>query len=384
MIMKLYDDSNITNFTAAVTFCGCDEIGIYVLLDKSFFFPEGGSQCSDIGTIGDATCAMVKEIYHECRHYVDSKLSVGTEYLCKIDKDNRLRNMQYHSGEHIVSGIISKHFGFHNVGFHLGAHEVTCDFDGEFSEKDISFIEEEANRIIRENVMVNIFYPSENELKELSYRSKSEIFGEVRLVEIKGYDLCACCAPHVSQTGEIGIVKVIRRENQKGKTRLYLKCGKEAFLDYESKHAQNEAISSMICVPSDNTADGVKKLVGSVSEKDKKISELSLYIAKLRTNNIAPSDKCILIFEDFATQESMQFMINTISPLSKEICAVFCKCQNGYTFMMKSAFVPLKEFISKAKSRIDIKGGGSNEFAMGQVFESKEKIEEYFSNWRDK
>ena len=380
--MKLYDDSKTTEFTAAVTFCGCDEVGIYVLLDRTFFFPEGGGQCSDHGTIGDVDCMMIKEIYHECRHYIAAQIAPGTVCNCKIDMKTRRRNMEHHSGEHIISGIIHKKFGYSNIGFHLGTSDVTCDFDGEFSGDDVRAIEEEANRVVRENTKVNVFYLSDSELGALDYRSKSEISGDVRLVEISGYDLCACCAPHVLTTGEIGLIKIVDHEKWKGGTRLHLKCGADAFADYSRKHEQNKEISSLICVPSDKTAEGVKKALASSEEKDRVIYELSLRIAELRISEIAQSEHSIVIFEDMLTQDSMRRIVNECAPRTNEICIVLSKCQNGYTFMMKSIKVPLREFVSNAKERISIKGGGSNNFALGQIFESRATIEEYFANWR--
>ena len=225
MTEKLYDkDSHLKEFTGTVLSCKKTGEKYAVTLNRTAFFPEGGGQQSDRGYIGGAYISDVQIKNGEILHFADKPLSVGQAYDCKLDFDFRFRNMQNHSGEHIISGIVHRLYGFNNVGFHLGA-EMTMDFDGELTRRQLDEIEDLANKAVCENLPVKAYYPTDEELKQLDYRSKLDLKENVRIVEIKGVDVCACCAPHVKATGEIGIIKILDFEKYKGGVRLIVKCG---------------------------------------------------------------------------------------------------------------------------------------------------------------
>lgn len=225
MTEKLYDkDSHLKEFTGTVLSCKKTGEKYAVTLNRTAFFPEGGGQQSDRGYIGEAYISDVQIKNGEILHFADKPLSVGQAYDCKLDFDFRFRNMQNHSGEHIISGIIHRFYGFNNVGFHLGA-EMTMDFDGELTRQQLDEIEDLANKAVYENLPVKAYYPTDEELESLDYRSKLDLKENVRIVEIKGVDVCACCARHVKSTGEIGIIKILDFEKYKGGVRLIVKCG---------------------------------------------------------------------------------------------------------------------------------------------------------------
>ena len=157
---------------------------------------------------------FITKIYHYISE--ECEAHIGDFVAGSIDFEYRFSNMQNHSGEHIFSGLAKKYFDCTNVGFHLSDSEVTFDYDKPLSDEEIEFLEKEVNKVIYENHKIWAYYPSEEELLKLDYRSKKEIEGAVRLVEIEDVDLCACCAPHVGRTGEIGILKVVDFINYKG------------------------------------------------------------------------------------------------------------------------------------------------------------------------
>ena len=199
-----YEDSHRTEFTAKVISCEEAKDGFCVVLDQTAFFPEGGGQYADTGILGNTEVTDVHEKNDVIFHSVTAPLEVGSIVSGKINWKERFEKMQQHTGEHIVSGIVHERFGYNNVGFHLGADYCTMDFDGPISKAQLKEIETEANEAVYRNLEVEVLYPSKEELKDMDYRSKIEIEGQVRIVKIPGYDVCACCAPHVKTTGEIG------------------------------------------------------------------------------------------------------------------------------------------------------------------------------------
>ena len=180
-----------------------------ITLDKTAFFPEGGGQYADKGSLSEANVLDVQIKDEIIYHLTDKPLNMGETVTGEIDWDTRFSRMQNHTGEHIVSGVIHNLYGYNNVGFHMNDRFITLDTDGPLNEQDIAKIELEVNKVIYANKKINVVYPSADELSNYDYRSKLDITENVRLVEIEDTDLCACCAPHVAKTGEIGIIKII-------------------------------------------------------------------------------------------------------------------------------------------------------------------------------
>ena len=204
MTQKLYDiDSHLFRFRASVLSCEERKNRWEIVLNETAFFPEGGGQPGDRGTLGGIEVLDTHERDGEVIHYCSGPLEVGAQVEGEIDRELRLGRMQNHSGEHILSGTAHRLYGCENVGFHMSENDVTIDFDVELSAEDVARIETLANDVVRENLPIRICYPSKEELATLEYRSKKELTGDVRIVEIPGVDRCACCAPHVSMTGEV-------------------------------------------------------------------------------------------------------------------------------------------------------------------------------------
>lgn len=266
MTTKLYENSqDLLVFRARVRECLPRDGGFGILLDRTAFFPEEGGQGADHGRLGDANVTDVRLSGDEILHITDAPLPVGAEVEGCLDAARRRRHMQVHTGEHILSGVLHTLFGATNVGFHLGDGEVTLDLDIPLAEKELAAAEEAANRAVFENRAVRILYPTPEELPHLDYRAKLALSEGVRLVEIEGVDLCACCAPHVARTGECGLIKIVSHMNYKGGTRLSIAVGVDALADYRQKQENVHAVSVALSVPEAEVADGVARLQSALS-----------------------------------------------------------------------------------------------------------------------
>ena len=220
-----YQNGHLARFTARVLSCARDEKGWAVKLDRTAFFPGGGGQEADEGELSGLNLLGLREEGEDVVHLVPEPLEPGALVEGKLNWPLRFARMQGHSGEHILSGTVHRLFGCDNVGFHMGAEDITIDFNAELSREDLARAELETNRAVWRNVPVRTLLPSPGELAEMEYRSKKELSGEVRIVEIEGVDRCACCAPHVGNTGEVGVVKIIDSMRHRGGTRLSILCG---------------------------------------------------------------------------------------------------------------------------------------------------------------
>ena len=335
MTEKLYDkDSHLKEFTGTVLSCKKTGEKYAVTLNRTAFFPEGGGQQSDRGYIGDAYISDVQIKNGEILHFADKPLSVGQAYDCKLDFDFRFRNMQNHSGEHIISGIVHRLYGFNNVGFHLGA-EMTMDFDGELTRRQLDEIEDLANKAVYENLPVKAYYPTDEELKSLDYRSKLDLKEDVRIVEIKGVDVCACCAPHVKATGEIGIIKILDFEKYKGGVRLIVKCGADALRDYREKYKNVLEISNLL------------------SAKQFEVS-----VAVVRLNE--------------------QLSADALCKKAGGIRGAFSGADGAFSFAICGEETALGEFFAKFKAAFNTRGGGRNGIRQGTVCADRAEIEGLF------
>ena len=240
-----YTDSHMQEFTAEVVSCRPCDNGYEAVLSRTAFFPEGGGQAADTGVIDGIRVYDVQEKGEQIFHYLEGELEEGKTVTGQIDWDKRFSRMQQHSGEHIVSGIVHARFGYDNVGFHLNDELCTLDLSGPLTKEELREVENAANEAVFANVPVQISYPSKEKLKTLDYRSKIEIDGQVRIVTIPGYDVCACCAPHVYFTGEIGLIKMVQSQNYKGGIRITMLCGRRALKDYQQKEESVKAIMGM-------------------------------------------------------------------------------------------------------------------------------------------
>ncbi|MBR3592299.1 MAG: alanyl-tRNA editing protein [Clostridia bacterium] len=377
MTAKLYEkDAYIKEFTATVIDCISADNAFKIILDKTAFFPEGGGQAADIGTLGNTNVFDVQIENGAIYHYTNEPIEIGSEVIGKINYDRRFNFMQNHTGEHIVSGIAHKLFGVNNVGFHLGEELVTIDFDKELIREQLDKIEYLANQKVWQNLPVKAYLPTEKELKKTEYRSKKEIDGAVRLVEIKDTDICACCAPHVKNTGEIGIIKLLDTEKMRGGIRIVLKCGNFALQDYKNKYQNVSQISALLSSKQEKAYEAVQKLDEKCTAASQKITELKKKIADMAVSAAAQNDTCI--FVDGCDVKELQLLADKLHKKFGGIRAVFSENTGNFSFAICAGDDELQELFAKFKSQFTVRGGGRGGMVQGTVEATSESINLFF------
>ena len=378
MTGRLFDtDSHLREFTATVLSCRETKNGYAVILDRTAFFPESGGQGCDLGTIADAAVLDVQEADGEIVHYTDRAVPPG-QAACEIDFARRFRHMQNHSGEHIIAGLIHRLHGFENIGFHLG-EEVTADFNGMLSRTQLDEIEFLANKAVFENVPFFCRYPSEDELSALSYRSKEGISGAVRLVKIEGYDLCACCAPHVKFSGEIGLIKITDCYKNKGGIRLVLRCGADALADYREKQENTRQISALLAVKQNETFAGVQTLSETLKNTKYEISQLKKRLIEAKSAAFAPGRAVTALFEEGLDGKELQLFADLLHKKHGGIRAVFSDQDGAFSFAVCGEEAELAPFFAALKARFTVRGGGRGGILQGTISAAEEEILAFFA-----
>lgn len=396
MSVKLYDtDSHIRSFDAVVVSCEMDEkSGLYAIeLDKTAFFAEGGGQKCDKGTLqqGDLLQEVmnVQEKEEHIRHYVKEPVAVGETIHGELDWEYRFGNMQQHSGEHILSGIMYARKGYHNVGFHLGDDVTTLDFDGPMTKEEVLQLEKDGNAIVYRNLPVTIFYPDAETLKQMDYRSKKELTGAVRIVKVgtleEKVDLCACCAPHVMQTGEVGMIKIIRAENYKGGIRLTIVCGMRALKDYGEKHDLLNLMAGELSTSVDHVKTSMDKMRQELTEANARLVKLNQMLNDYRIEELkqkAASQRSLcLVEEEGADQVAARNLLNALAPCFEgRVSVLIPKGTDSCFFMAASEKEDMKLLANKMRQELGAKGGGNSRMIQGTVTEMTEKLHYWLEN----
>lgn len=374
-----YQDSHRSTFTAIVQEVRPSGNGYEIILDRTAFFPEGGGQSSDTGSLGGVSVSDVQEIDGKIIHYTDGPLVEGTEVEGCIDWTERFSKMQQHTGEHIVSGLIHKIYGYHNVGFHLGTDSVTLDFNGVVPKEKLHEIEQLANEAVAKNLPVQVLYPTDEELSKISYRSKIEIEGQVRIVVIDGYDVCACCAPHVKQTGEIGLIKLVGMQNYKGGVRISMLCGFRALEDYYQKEKNNREIAVMLSAKEYETAVEVERLQEELAMKKAKIAELERKFLEQKVETLDISGEIVCLFEETDPVMTRE-LVNLLLKKGAKMAAVFSGNEReGYRYVLGSRSLDVRENGKLLNEAFHGRGGGKPEMVQGTVQGKREEIEVFLN-----
>lgn len=375
--IKLYEnDSYIKEFSGTVT--SCEEINgeFFVVLDKTAFFPEGGGQDADKGEINGIEVLDVQIKNDIIYHKLEKAFEIGSTVDCKIDWDTRFSRMQNHTGEHIVSGIIHRTFGYNNVGFHMNDSLVTFDVDGPLTDDDIKLVEKKANEAIYANNSIKAIYPTPEELPDYDYRSKLDITEGVRLIEIENTDLCACCAPHVARTGEIGIIKIVSCIPYKKGVRIEMLCGALALNDYMNLHNANKQIMNMLSAKRFETPDAVERIQNELGAARAENKKLSGELAMLKMEKHIRDNK-VCVFIDGASYDELRNCSNTLIE-EYEFCYLFSNAdENNYIYVVSSKENSVRELVQELNKTFNGKGGGRDTYAQGKITATKEDIKTF-------
>ena len=372
-----YEDCHLAEFTASVVSCEKTEKGYLVILDRTAFYPEGGGQPCDLGTINGVPVLDVRERGEDVVHLCAEALEVGTEITGVIDYDRRFDLMQQHSGEHMVSGLIHKKYGWHNVGFHMGADVITIDFDGIIPAEDLPGIEAAANEAIWKNTPLHIWYPSEEELPTVPYRSKRALPWPVRVVEFPGVDICACCGVHVATTGEIGLVKLLSCVKFHQGVRIEMACGGRALALLSAVYEENRQVSQAFSAKILETGAAARRMNDALAAEKFKVTglqrQLFEYIAKSYVNQ-----KTALHFEEGLDSTGVRELADKIAGVCGMAAVFSGSDESGYSFCLAARQGDLRPLGKELTQALNGRGGGKPGFIQGSVKANQEAIEGFF------
>ncbi|MBE6570008.1 MAG: alanyl-tRNA editing protein [Ruminococcaceae bacterium] len=375
-----YEDCHLTECTAHVESCTPTEGGWHIILDQTVFYPEGGGQPCDRGTLNGVPVLDVQEQGEDVVHLCADPFDVGTEVTGKIDWERRFDLMQQHSGEHIVSGFIHARYGCHNVGFHMGTDVITIDFDTVIPAEELPEIEAKANAAIWKNTPLHIWYPTEEELPQVPYRSKKALPWPVRVVEFPEVDICACCGVHVAYTGEIGLVKLLSCVKFHQGVRIEMACGGRAVALLSAVFEENRQVSHAFSAKMLETGAAAKRMSDALAAEKYRVTGLQRQLFDYIAESCRDGGN-ILRIEDGLDPVGLRELTDKIADVCGGMAALFSgKDGEGYNFCLASREGDLREFGKEMTGTLSGRGGGKPGFIQGSVKADRAAIEAYFKD----
>lgn len=384
MTKRIFDiDSYCKEFTAVVRSCAPAKQGRWeVVLDRTAFYPEGGGQPGDRGTLGEVTVLDTRERGGEVIHLTDGPLAVGARVNGALDWVHRFDLMQNHSGEHIVSGLCHRRWGCENVGFHMGRDSITVDFDRVFPADALSELEREANRVIWADVETEITVYDHEAAKKVAYRSKKELPGDVRVVSFPGADACACCGTHVRRSGEIGLIKLLSVQRSRGGMRLEMLCGRRALAYVNTLLEQNRRISVALSAKAEGTAAAVERLKAEQEQSLYRLVGLENAAFQRRAEELTSAGD-VLLLESPMGPESVRKLAAAVLERCGGRCAVFAGDDaQGYKYALGERGGQLRPLVKALNEALNGRGGGKPDFAQGSVQATGREIRAFFDAWK--
>ena len=373
-----YADPFFKTFTATVLDCHPGKNGFVVTLDRTAFYPEGGGQPADQGTLDGAAVTDVHEKNGVVLHNVDSAVEIGKTVTGVIDWARRFDHMQQHSGEHICSGLICGRCHCDNVGFHMGTDMVTIDFNADIPWEELLEIEAQANQYIYEDHPIDIQFHRGAELDAIDYRSKKPLEGDVRIVAFPGADCCACCGTHVLRSGQVGLVKFLSVQKFREGVRIELLCGKRA-LDYLSRTwEQAKTIGQRLSVKPVDAAAAVERLENELSAAKLRCAQLEESVfAAIAQEQAGKGD--VLLFQPPMKPDSVRKLADAVSKACGGLAAVFAGEGSHYAYALGRANgQDISAAVKALNGALHGRGGGRNGFAQGSVEAAQSAIEAFF------
>jgi alanyl-tRNA synthetase len=374
-----YADPFLKTFRAAVLDCRPVKNGFLVVLDRTAFYPEGGGQPADHGTVDDVRVSDVREkdgvIFHTC----ETPVEIGKTVECALDWERRFDHMQQHSGEHILSGILCSLYHCDNVGFHMGADTVTIDYNADISREQALEAERLANGVIAADRVVEITYPSREELRHMDYRSKKELTGQVRIVTFPEADCCACCGTHVLRSGQVELVKVLSCQKFRSGVRMEIVSGRRALRLFSDVYEQDRQAARKLSVKLTETAGAVERTLSELSEAKARIAALEDRVfAGIAEENAGRGD--VLLFEDAMQPDAVRKLSDAVAHACGGCAAVFAGEDGNYRYaLVRADGGDLGALVKRMNAALRGRGGGRGGFAQGSAAASRAEIEAFFA-----
>lgn len=368
-----YEDPDLAEFSAEVLGCEKAEGGFLVTLTQTAFYPEGGGQACDTGILGGAKVMDVREQGEEVVHLCDAPLAVGSTVTGKIDFAKRFDLMQQHAGEHIICGIANKLYGCHNVGFHVGADTVTVDLDQFIPWEKLLEIEKMANQAVFDDVELKCWFPSKEQLPQVEYRTKKRLEYPVRIVEIPGYDVCACCGLHVKRSGQIGLIKLISSVKFHQGVRIEMVCGHRAIRWVQGVFEENRQVSQAFSAQLLQTGAAARRMNEALAQEKFKAVGLQKALLEEKAKRYENAGD-VLIFEDMEPAHLRDFA-DSVAKVCGGTAAVFSGSdETGYNLCIVNKTQDVKPLAQKLSAR----GGGKFGYFQGTLQGTKQEIIKIF------
>ena len=362
-----YEDSHLMQFDAEVLSCVPQGGAFQIVLDQTAFYPEGGGQPSDQGTLNGVPITYVREKEGIIYHTAEKEIPAGTRVCGIIDRERRLDLMCQHSGEHIVSGLICRHFSCDNVGFHISDDYVTIDFNAQINAEDLKPIEEEANRLVREDLPVRCYFPDAKELAQTDYRSKKALTGDVRLVEFPQADLCACCGTHVVRTGEIGLINLISCEAHRGGVRIQMACGARALHYVQTICEENRSVSVLLSAKETATAAAASRALKELSQRKERMAVMETAWVEGKAAALSGRGN-VLLREENMSPDSTRRLASELMKTCGGFAGVLSDCgEDGIRYAFGMTGGDLKALTAALNGMFSGRGGGKPDFVQGTL-----------------
>ena len=381
-----YQDAFLTTFTAQVLSCepvthsekSSPRKAWKVVLDRTAFYPEGGGQPADHGTLNGNPVLDVHEKDGVIFHIVENSVETGENVLGAVDWTRRFDHTQQHSGEHILSGILCADYHCDNVGFHMGAETVTIDYNTDLTWEQVLDAERKANLYIWEDHRAEISYPSREALSALQYRSKKEIAGQVRIVSFPGADCCACCGTHVQRAGQVGLVKVLSCQKFKGGVRLEILCGQRAMRYLGQVYDQDRAIGQALSVKPLDTLSAVSRLTEELEMAKQRQAQLETQLFSYISWEYTDAGDVLLIQPPMRS-DAIRRLADAVAQQSGGLAAVFAGDSGNYAYaLVRTDKAELGSLVKALNQALRGRGGGRNGFAQGSVQAEPAEIQAFF------
>jgi alanyl-tRNA synthetase len=371
-----YQDAYIKSFTAQVLDQGKDSDGKYfIVLDQTAFYPTGGGQPHDMGTIENIKVLNVEEAEGEVRHYLESEFqNVSSPVYGVIDWDRRYDHMQQHAGQHILSASFEQQFGYKTIGFHLGNETLTIDLEtADLLESEAVQVEELANQIILENRPIETKWVTEDELVHYDLRKETKVKEDIRLVIIPNFDYNGCGGTHPKATGEVQAIKIVDWERQKKKVRVQFVCGNRVLKQFHKKNKVLMELTKLLNAPEKDMVDAVTRILENSKSMEKELEQsreaLLHYEAKSLFEKGKSENRIISgVFQNRSIQELQKLARIIIAEDEETIVLIVSQNENRLQLVCArgpAETASMKKVIGNALSTINGKGGGSDAFAQG-------------------
>lgn len=367
-----YQDAYMKTFEAAVIETGTDERGTYVVLDNTAFYPEGGGQPNDIGTLNFVRVLDVQKVNGDIRHYTAEPITTTT-VQGEIDWETRFDYMQQHAGQHILTAAFVEQFGYETVSFHLGSDTVTIDLEAEnVTTEQLQRAEDRANDIVRENRTIETIWVTAEEAATYPLRKQLKFTDDVRLVIIPDFDYNGCGGTHPRATGEVSMIKILSTERMKQKTRVHFICGERVRQNFGARKQVMQQAAKLLSRPESHIAIGIESLLATNKQLEKQLADarealLAIDIAKL-TN--AADDFTAAAFEGYSMQQLQKIARTVVNEApSKALALVSHVDEKLQVVIAKGKESTLSQnandLLKAILPTINGRGGGKPDFAQG-------------------